>query len=218
MIANHFNSKLGDDPLEGLRQPPQLASETQRHRQATVVRDFVESLRAADPAADVIVLGDLNDFQFSETDSILESAGLHDLIETLPANEQYSYVFEGNSETLDHILVSDDLFAEPLDYDVVHVNSEFADQASDHEPQIVRLMLADAYDHVCDLARSYASVRAVATVICAAVAEAKRRHEQGRPLLEHAALAVAETTVRVSGSRVFDPAEAAELVRLIRAL
>ena len=60
------------------------------------------------------MLGDLNDFQFSETDSILESAGLHDLIETLPLNEQYSYVFEGNSEALDHIMVSDPLFGRPL--------------------------------------------------------------------------------------------------------
>ena len=27
------------------------------------------------------------------------------------------------------------------DYDVVHVNAEFADQASDHDPQVVRLTL-----------------------------------------------------------------------------
>ncbi|MFE7843421.1 hypothetical protein ACFU53_47450, partial [Streptomyces sp. NPDC057474] len=27
----------------------------------------------------------------------------------------------------------------PLHYDVVHINAEFADQASDHDPQIVRI-------------------------------------------------------------------------------
>ncbi|GAA3371105.1 hypothetical protein GCM10020367_20420 [Streptomyces sannanensis] len=27
----------------------------------------------------------------------------------------------------------------PLDYDIVHVNAEFADQTSDHDPQVVRL-------------------------------------------------------------------------------
>ncbi len=31
---------------------------------------------------------------------------LHDLGETLPADEQYDYVFEGNAQTLDHLLVS----------------------------------------------------------------------------------------------------------------
>jgi len=27
------------------------------------------------------------------------------------------------------------------EYDIVHINSEFADQASDHEPQVVRFPL-----------------------------------------------------------------------------
>src|SRR6476469_8228840 len=37
------------------------------------------------------------------------------------------------------MLLSDSLFSGPFDYDVVHVNAEFADQASDHDPQVVRL-------------------------------------------------------------------------------
>ena len=65
-------------------------------------------------------------------------------MDTLPQNERYSYVFEGNSQTLDHILVSGALFGRPLVYDVVHVNSEFADQASDHEPSVVRITLNDS--------------------------------------------------------------------------
>src|SRR5439155_5597903 len=63
--------------------------------------------------------------------------------DTLPENERYSYVFEGNSQTLDHILTDDALFARPLAYDVVHVNSEFADQASDHDPSVVKITLND---------------------------------------------------------------------------
>ncbi|HKB19940.1 MAG TPA: hypothetical protein VKC65_02925 [Gaiellaceae bacterium] len=56
--------------------------------------------------------------------------------------ERYSYDFEGNSQVLDQILVSDNLFENfPFDYDPVHVNSEFFDQASDHDPQVVRLDL-----------------------------------------------------------------------------
>ena len=53
-------------------------------------------------------------------------------------------MFEGNSQVLDHILVSGALFARPLDFDVVHVNAEFADQASDHDPSVVRVRLNDA--------------------------------------------------------------------------
>src|SRR3954471_11128714 len=139
VIANHFNSKGGDQPLLGRFQPPQRPSETQRHQQAQIVHDFVASILAADPNADVVVDGDLNDFEFSDTDSILKGTILDDLIETLPLNERYTYVFEGNSQTLDHILLTKALSSQSPAYDVVHVNSEFADQPSDHEPSVVRL-------------------------------------------------------------------------------
>jgi predicted extracellular nuclease len=90
----------------------------------------------------VIVLGDVNDFDFSETVQILEGDEMTTLMETLPLAERYSYVFEGNSQVLDQILVSDNLLENfPIDYDPVHVNAEFADQASDHDPQVARLDL-----------------------------------------------------------------------------
>ncbi|MBN2385539.1 MAG: sortase [Anaerolineales bacterium] len=144
VIANHFNSKGGDDPLYGRYQPPVLYSETQRLLQAAEVRAFVQDILALDPNAYVIVAGDLNDFPFSPPLTLLESAPLHTLIETLPAAEQYTYVYEGNSQALDHTLLSAALFALPFEYDVVHVNSEFAVQASDHEPQVTRIRLDTA--------------------------------------------------------------------------
>jgi predicted extracellular nuclease len=105
----------------------------------------VSSLLSVDPNANVIVLGDINDFEFSETVDILEEDGvLHSLVKDLPAAERYSYVFEGNSQVLDQILVGPNLLELfPFDYDVVHVNSEFADavQASDHDPSVVRIDL-----------------------------------------------------------------------------
>jgi predicted extracellular nuclease len=143
VIANHWSSKGGDHPLFGRFQPPVLSSEVQRKAQAQVVRNFVDELLDADPNANVIVLGDLNDFEFSPPLTILKGAGtLHTLIESLPANERYSYVFDGNSQTLDQIVVSTNLFSNfGFVYDVIHVNSEFPDQASDHEPSVVRLDL-----------------------------------------------------------------------------
>jgi hypothetical protein len=90
----------------------------------------------------VIVLGDINDFEFSETVELLEGGVLTTLMDTLPKAERYSYVFEGNSQVLDQILVSGNLLsAFRIEYDPVHVNSEFADQASDHDPQVARLDL-----------------------------------------------------------------------------
>jgi predicted extracellular nuclease len=138
-VANHFNSKGGDDPLFGRFQPPNRITETQRHQQAAVVAGFVEDVLAADRNANVVVLGDLNDFEFSETLEILEDGGLFNLMETLPPWERYSYVFDGNSQTLDQILVTKALTSSRPEYDSVHVNAEFHDQASDHDPQVARL-------------------------------------------------------------------------------
>jgi predicted extracellular nuclease len=148
VVVNHFSSKGDDQPLFGPAQPPVRLSEVARHGQAHVVHDFVAALLAADADANVIVLGDINDFEFSETVSILETSGaLHSLVKDLPAGERYSYVFEGNSQVLDQILFSPNLVDEfPHGYDVVHVNSEFADalQASDHEPSVARVDLRGA--------------------------------------------------------------------------
>jgi hypothetical protein len=105
------------------------------------VNDFVDAILARDKNARVIVLGDINDFEFSETVDILEGGVLTSLVKTLAESERYSYVFEGNSQTLDQILVANRALLKPqTKYDVVHVNSEFADalQASDHEPAVMR--------------------------------------------------------------------------------
>lgn len=139
VVANHFASKGGDQPLHGRFQPPARPSEEQRIRQADVVRDFVDDVLAVDRKANVVVAGDLNDFPFSPTVRELTRGGaLRSLVDTLPPHERYSYVFEGTSQVLDHVLVSRG--PRRVDYDVVHVNAEFADQASDHDPQIVRFV------------------------------------------------------------------------------
>jgi predicted extracellular nuclease len=146
-IVNHFSSKGDDRPLFGPAQPPTRFSEIARHGQAQVVNRFVDAILARDDKAKIVVLGDINDFEFSETTSILEGGVLTSLVKTLPPDERYSYVFEGNSQVLDQILLSDRLLELPYRpaYDVVHLNSEFADaiQASDHEPSVVRLKFGE---------------------------------------------------------------------------
>jgi predicted extracellular nuclease len=141
VIANHFNSKGGDDPLFGRFQPPTLSSETQRLTQAQIVATFVAQIRAADPSARVIVAGDLNDFEFSAPLATLKASGLDDLVDTLPANRRYSFNYEGNAQVLDHVLVSSPMKSDLVGYDIVHVNSEFVVQASDHDPEVARFRI-----------------------------------------------------------------------------
>ncbi|MGZ8736027.1 MAG: lamin tail domain-containing protein [Nocardioides sp.] len=141
-IANHFASKGGSDPLWGRTQPPAEPSQVQRHQQAREVRDFTDDLFAKQRDARIVVAGDINDFDFSRTVDILVGAGdtaLTDLPRTLPVEERYTYVFEGNSQVLDHILLSPAWAQRVRGYDIVHVNAEYSDQISDHDPQVVRL-------------------------------------------------------------------------------
>ncbi|MBK3570265.1 endonuclease/exonuclease/phosphatase family protein [Streptomyces sp. MBT62] len=146
VVANHFISKGGDQPIHGRYQPPARSSETQRAAQAAEVNTFVKSLLAADRNAKAIVLGDLNDYEFSQTVTTLTADKvLKPLITTLPAAERYTYVYDGNSQTLDHILTSPAVTS--FNYDVVHINAEFADQASDHDPQIVRIDVSKCGRH-----------------------------------------------------------------------
>ena len=141
LVNNHFNSKGGDDPLYGVNQPPVEVTQAQRLAQAEVVANFVESIYAVDEDANVVVLGDLNDFGFSKPVERLEKAGLFDLSDLLPENERYDYVFDGNSQDLDHIMVSGSLAGRSA-FDVLRINAEFADQTSDHDPLIARLAIS----------------------------------------------------------------------------
>ncbi|HET8778130.1 MAG TPA: lamin tail domain-containing protein [Candidatus Limnocylindria bacterium] len=174
VIANHFSSKGDDEPLFGANQPPRRFTEFKsaneetvedgwRHAQAQAVNDFVDEILAVDPDAQIVVLGDINDFDFSETVEILtgervalaggpdphdgsgptaetgDEAVLTTLFDLLDPDERYSYVFDGNSQVLDQILVSQSLLALDPVYDVVHVNAEFFEQASDHDPSVMRV-------------------------------------------------------------------------------
>ena len=144
VIANHFVAKLGDQNQDGRFQYPEQSSEIQRSGQAQVEHDFIQQILAIKKNADVVVVGDFNDYQFSPALASLRTGTadgtgpsiLTDLISTLPVDEQYTYDYEGVSEVLDHILVSKGI--SDATYQVVHINSEYANQTSDHDPQVVQ--------------------------------------------------------------------------------
>lgn len=159
IVNNHFNSKGGDNGIFGNVQPPVLSSEAQRIEQAEIVNAFVDARLAADAAAKLLVLGDLNDFAWSAPNRTLMGMGadqvLFDLAEALlPANERTSYNFQGNAQALDHTLVTGSLLGDGMaQFDIVRANSEYADQASDHDPSVAVFDFS-AFGEVLDLTSS----------------------------------------------------------------
>lgn len=153
VVNNHFSSKGGSAPILGVEQPFEARQEEvavngsldERQAQAQGVRDFVDTILTADNDANVVVLGDLNEFEFISPVSTILPGGdaallLTNLVDTLPDDEIYSFIFQGNSQALDHILISNNLLGTSPQFDQVHTNSEFAEtdqRASDHDPAIV---------------------------------------------------------------------------------
>jgi len=170
IVNNHLSSKGGSSPILGVEQDFAARQEDidvngsvdERREQAQAVNDFVDGLLAENAGANIVVLGDMNEFEFVSPLGILAgtvesqnggasiqpsgaSAILTNLTETLPEDERYSFVFQGNSQALDHILVTEGLL-EGAQYDIVNVNVEFAEtvgRASDHDPVIASLTFAE---------------------------------------------------------------------------
>lgn len=143
VIANHWNSKSGDTPLFGSTQPPVYGSEEQRHKIANVVYDFVEEINKDNPDANIVSVGDFNDYQFSESLKIHEGNLMTNMINKVEDEDRYTYLFQGNSQVLDHILVSNNL-AKNTKIDILHINADFTDmagRASDHDPVMVQIDL-----------------------------------------------------------------------------
>ncbi|WP_420918137.1 endonuclease/exonuclease/phosphatase family protein [Staphylococcus succinus] len=146
MLANHWNSKNGDTPMFGNQQPPVLKSENQRVEIAKAVGHFIEQVHKDNPDANIISVGDYNDFPWSKPLKTLESYNMTNMINSVPLKSRYSYNYQGNAQTLDHVLVSNNL-AEFTKLDAVHVNSDFTDmsgRASDHDPLVATIDLKQA--------------------------------------------------------------------------
>ncbi|MDD7266828.1 MAG: G5 domain-containing protein [Lachnospiraceae bacterium] len=146
VIGNHLNSKRGDSALFGKNQPATFKSDEKRKQLAQIVYNYAEQRRAADPQLHMVMTGDFNDFEFKESLHLLEGNLMVNLVEDHPFADRFSYFYRGNSQTLDHILVSKELVAGAT-FDMIHINSMFMEahgRASDHDPVMVQLDLNKA--------------------------------------------------------------------------
>jgi hypothetical protein len=144
VIVNHWKSKSQDTHDVEYTLPRRL-------EQATFVAGLVQEI-LVDPHANLIVLGDLNDFLNSQPLGILLDTGLSDLLFQVPKPERYTYIYQGESEVLDHVLISPELWRRVAAVAPVHINADYpgaygyvpdiARRSSDHDPVLVRFRLA----------------------------------------------------------------------------
>jgi len=161
-IVNHFKSK-GSDPEDGSgnadRGDGQGAWNEARVAQAGALVDFAESMKRAAGTAKVVLTGDFNSYTQEDPMQVLYAAGYTDLGSK---TGKQSYLFDGRTGSLDHVLVSDaaeravtgqdiwDINAdEPIALEYSRYNYNATDfyapdpyRASDHDPLVVGLDLA----------------------------------------------------------------------------
>ena len=129
VVVNHWRSKRGDESVNVVH----------RTLQAEHVASIVQALLDTDPDAHVVVLGDLNDFETSkpvetlrygpeDADGAAREPG-HTLLwhafDALPPQDRYTYIFNGGSQTLDHLLLTQGMMPDFGGMDIAHINADF---------------------------------------------------------------------------------------------
>ncbi len=159
-ITVHFKSK-GSCPAAGDIDRGQGCWTLRRSAQAQATLDFAARIGEATQDTDVIIMGDLNSYR-SEDPVTVFTQDYVNLDERLPLEERYTYVFAGESGTLDYALASPSLNAQVTGFTNWHINSDEARlfdynlefnppelfrpypfRASDHDPVIIGLELAE---------------------------------------------------------------------------
>lgn len=136
LIGNHLASQSHPEPC--------------RQAQTQFLHDEAAAIEAA--GGQVMVIGDLNDFEDGAAlTQNLVSAGvtLKNLWSEAPADNRYSFQFNGQLQTLDHIFVTDGLHAGVRDVRYVHFDNDYFERdetrhaagVSDHDPPVVTIAL-----------------------------------------------------------------------------
>jgi 5'-nucleotidase len=152
VVANHFKSKsastppTGDNVDSGDGQGPYNGD---RIRQANSLAAFVDQLKTDSGSDQVLLLGDFNAYTQEDPMQALYAKGLTD-VHTTGAPGKHSYVFGGETGSLDHGLATAALAKRVTGVDIWNINSvesfafeydgfaPFYDagpyRASDHDP------------------------------------------------------------------------------------
>jgi uncharacterized repeat protein (TIGR01451 family) len=135
-----------------------------RQKQAESLANLIQGRQIADPAERIVVLGDFNAFEVNDglVDAMAVVGGtpspdnqtavpgdgvdlvnpdLDNLFDSPPAAERYSFLFDGNAQSLDHLLVNADVAADTVARRIEHprINADFPETARNGVGTVQRL-------------------------------------------------------------------------------
>ncbi|WP_288868885.1 hypothetical protein [uncultured Parvimonas sp.] len=141
MVVNHLKSKRFDDKIYSKNQPVKRKSEDLRIPEGKYVGQFLKEINKQKPNAIILSMGDMNDFEFSPTLKAMKTNLMVSAVESLPKNQRHTYVYQGNSQVLDNLLVNKK-YAKGMKVDILNINSEFTISQgyfSDHDPVYMQI-------------------------------------------------------------------------------
>lgn len=158
VIVNHFKSYLGiSDRKSGSR------VQNKRRLQAEFLAQFIQNRQRENPTEKIAVLGDFNAFQFNDGYNdligILEGkperniltpsqevfqTGLIDLVDYISQDSRYSFIYGGNAQVLDHILINKPLQDYATKFGYARLNADFPKIYANDENSPVRISDHDA--------------------------------------------------------------------------
>jgi predicted extracellular nuclease len=141
-IANHFNAKLGDSPMWGAIQPQVTGSEAKRREMARKLNQLIQRMLMFNPDIPIVALGDFNAFSEDGSMIILQGKELTNLsTHLLPFNQRYSYNFNGKSQQIDHVFVTNNMLSMNPEFEIPNINTDFMARLADHDPVIARFFI-----------------------------------------------------------------------------
>ncbi|MGH9941873.1 MAG: Calx-beta domain-containing protein [Pyrinomonadaceae bacterium] len=170
VLVNHLRSfiDIDQDPGEGPR------VRAKRKAGAEALARIIQSYQTADPNSNIISVGDYNAFNFNDgfvdiigtikgqplpadqvtlPTSDFVNPNLFVLTDEIPAQQRYSFIFEGTSQVLDHVIVNQNLRSRFSRIAVARNNADFPEslsadstrpeRASDHDMPVAYFNLPD---------------------------------------------------------------------------
>ncbi|MFN3193758.1 MAG: ExeM/NucH family extracellular endonuclease [Aureliella sp.] len=146
VVVNHFKSKGGAGDADAANKNKgdgQGAYNATRREQALALSRYVKSRQATNSKARILIIGDLNAYQQEDPIDALRAGGLVDLHETGTSTgtadgpSHYSYIYYGQSGSLDHALATPSLASDVTGIATWHINSDeprFLDYNQEYNP------------------------------------------------------------------------------------
>ncbi len=150
VIVNHFKSKGGASRADAANKNKgdgQAAYNATRRAQSLAICNYIDKQKESDQQTRILVIGDLNAYNQEDPIDAMRERGLVDLREQIEKQSQlgqkprdYSFVFRGQSGSMDHAMATESLAADVTGVATWHINSDeprFLDYNEEYNPKVL---------------------------------------------------------------------------------